>query len=41
LLCEKATHLTDFKWRYLKVQKKEFENLNPENFEEFCIAVVH
>ena len=37
--CESASALTHTAWKYLKVQQKEFETLNPTSFEELCLAL--
>lgn len=37
--CKTATMLTGENWGYLKVQQKEFEQLNPGNFEELISVV--
>ena len=34
LWCENATRLTGVEWRYLKVPQKEFESLQPDEFED-------
>ncbi len=38
--CENATLLTGTDWRYLKVPQSEFENLQPEGFEELTVMRV-
>ncbi|MFQ5652899.1 MAG: DEAD/DEAH box helicase family protein [bacterium] len=38
--CENATSLTDISWNYVKVRQGEFENLNPENFQEVTVALL-
>ena len=37
--CENATELSDYNWKYLKVQQKDFEGLHPSSFEELCIGL--
>lgn len=37
--CDNATQLTPSTWHYLKVPQKEFEALNPANFEELHIVL--
>jgi type III restriction enzyme len=34
LWCEYATDLTDTEWRYVKIPQKEFESLQPDEFED-------
>lgn len=37
--CQTATELTKENWKYIKVPQKEFEQLNPENFEELLTVL--
>ena len=39
--CENATALTGAKWKYLKVQQKAFETLQPSRFEHLCALRAH
>ena len=37
--CGSASSLTKDEWKYLKVPQKEFEKLNPDDFEELLAGI--